>query len=203
MVTPRFDPATGQMVAMQSRSDVYKVEKGEKLELRPEVEKISMNYRGLQYGWTDSDEFKQNYRPKIIEQIKKIRQQNAGLAPQVNPLTMIRSMTEEQINELRSILAGGPSTPAKPEGAEAFVMPSVEEIVSEPPVGAKEVDAVAAEVAAATEVQTYSNADLLRKTAEALKIITTEMGIFKDGMVRSDMISAILQAQKAKEAEVK
>jgi hypothetical protein len=205
MVAPKFDPATGQMVAMQARGENYKIEKGEILDYRPEVEQIISHYRGLEHGWTESDEFRQNYMPKILAEIKKIRENNTGAAPQVNALTMVRSMTPEQIDELRAILAGGapasaPSTPSPVE------IPSVEALTAEPLVSDAEVAAAkgpTVAVAPDAPVQKYEHADLIRMTVPGLKQICESLGVFVEGMKRTDMLSAIVKAQKTEEVGAK
>lgn len=93
-VALKVDTRTGEMKAVDKNKIRYSIEEGAKQDFKPEIKELVRNYQVLQYGWTSSEAFTKEWRPKIAAEIKRLKAEafpntgQAGLTPEAMAASM-------------------------------------------------------------------------------------------------------------------
>ena len=107
-ILQRIDPTTGIIKNQKAKTSLEVVE-GSILEYKPEIKKlINKENRTNEFGWTQSKEFQNVWKPKILELIEE-RKKDMAENPSGkigNILSSVSSLPEDQLEELRQIING-------------------------------------------------------------------------------------------------
>lgn len=120
-VALKMDANSGTMKAVAQNKTKYDIEKGSKLEFKPEIKELIRQYQGLQYGWTSCEEFSKKWRPLIARELTKLKADATparAVAGTLKPADMVNAMsswTPEERTKFREAMAAMISeTPAAP-----------------------------------------------------------------------------------------
>lgn len=97
----RLDPKTGTLQPLKVKSAEYSIVEGERLSWRPEISALIAREKNKhRFGWTEADEFKTKWRPKIIEAIGKQKEAFKAANDKIGAqdiASLAESLSEEQI----------------------------------------------------------------------------------------------------------
>lgn len=162
----------------------YKIRPGTVSEYKPEIKNLIDKSRGLRYGWTSSEDFKNIWRPIILKEFDNLKAKAEPPRSSVTPNDLaaaIRNWSPEERAKFNEMMMGRPAEAPQPEEVAEDI--SAAPVATTPPATTPE-----------SSPAKYTKSQLMKMKLDDLKVIN---GTDED-LTKNELVDKILHFQDVK-----